>query len=141
MKILVAADFSDASKLAVEAAAKLCQDTGAKMVLMHVATAIRVPANAEPDPISKVQSEINEDEAVTLSTEWAAPLREQGLDVETVMVEGKPAEAILAAAAEKDVGLIVLGRRGWGKVKRFMLGSVTEDVVRRSEIPVLVVPA
>jgi nucleotide-binding universal stress UspA family protein len=67
----------------------------------------------------------------------AAPLREQGRDVDTLVAFGNPAEQILALAAAAD--LVVLGSRGHGGVKRFVLGSVADEVARHAPVPVMVV--
>jgi nucleotide-binding universal stress UspA family protein len=58
-------------------------------------------------------------------------------DVE--MVDGPAAEAILQAARSRDAAEIVVGSRGLGPI-RALLGSVSHDVVRRADCPVLVVP-
>ncbi|MHB9148886.1 MAG: universal stress protein [Thermoleophilia bacterium] len=71
--------------------------------------------------------------------EVAGPLRAQGFHVQTLVVEGEPAEAIRGAAAESGAELIVMGSHGHSQVRHFLLGSVTEAVIRGSEIPVLVV--
>jgi nucleotide-binding universal stress UspA family protein len=67
----------------------------------------------------------------------AAPLREQGRDVDTLVAFGNPAEQILALAAAAD--LVVLGSHGHGGVKRFVLGSVADEVARHAPVPVMVV--
>jgi nucleotide-binding universal stress UspA family protein len=60
-------------------------------------------------------------------------------DVERSAVLGHPAEEIIAAAGEPNVGLVVLGARGLGPVKRLVLGSVSERVLHHAPCPVLVV--
>jgi nucleotide-binding universal stress UspA family protein len=67
----------------------------------------------------------------------AAPPREQGRDVDTLVAFGNPAEQILALAAAAD--LVVLGSHGHGGVKRFVLGSVADEVARHAPVPVMVV--
>jgi nucleotide-binding universal stress UspA family protein len=67
----------------------------------------------------------------------AAPLREQGRDVDTLVAFGNPAEQILALAATAD--LVVMGSHGHGGVKRFVLGSIADEVARHAPVPVLVV--
>jgi nucleotide-binding universal stress UspA family protein len=52
---------------------------------------------------------------------------------------GSPVAQILCAAEETDAGLVVVGRRGLGGVKRLLMGSVSEGVVRHARWPVLVV--
>ena len=67
----------------------------------------------------------------------AAPLREQGRDVDTLVAFGNPAEQILALAAAAD--LVVMGSHGHGGVKRFVLGSVADEVARHAPVPVMIV--
>jgi nucleotide-binding universal stress UspA family protein len=67
----------------------------------------------------------------------AVPLREQGRDVDTLVAFGNPAEQILALAAAAD--LVVMGSHGHGGVKRFVLGSVADEVARHAPVPVLIV--
>lgn len=57
-------------------------------------------------------------------------------DVEVLV--GKPAEALAARSADLDV--LVVGSRGWGPVRRLLLGSTSERVVREAASAVLVVP-
>jgi len=52
---------------------------------------------------------------------------------------GKPDEEIVDLAEELEVGLIVLGSRGHGGVRRALMGSVSDSVVRHAHCPVLVV--
>jgi nucleotide-binding universal stress UspA family protein len=67
----------------------------------------------------------------------AAPLREQGRDVDTLVAFGNPAEQILALAAAAD--LVVMGSHGHGGAKRFVLGSVADEVARHAPVPVMIV--
>ncbi|SDR32500.1 universal stress protein [Natronobacterium texcoconense] len=61
-------------------------------------------------------------------------------DVDTAIVEGTAAEAILEYAREEDVDAIVMGSEGRSGVSRMLLGSVAEAVTRRSSVPVTIVP-
>lgn len=78
-------------------------------------------------------------DAETYLDEVARSLATRGLEVRTLVVEGEPAEAIRDAAAESGADLIVMGSHGHSQVRHFLLGSVTEAVIRGSGIPVLVV--
>lgn len=62
------------------------------------------------------------------------------LTCESAIEYGNPREEILAYAAANDVDLITIGAQGRGLLDRLLLGSVTERVVRASEVPVLTVP-
>src|SRR5262249_8567007 len=67
-------------------------------------------------------------------------VRAHGVDIDLEVLEAHPVEAILARAASLDASLIVLGTHGAGGFRRFVLGSVTEKVLRRASCPVLTVP-
>jgi nucleotide-binding universal stress UspA family protein len=62
-------------------------------------------------------------------------------DVECSVVIGRPAAEIVSAAHEPGVGLVVVGARGVGRIRRWLLGSISEQVLHRADCPVLVVPA
>ncbi len=56
-----------------------------------------------------------------------------------VVVEGNPANAILEFAEQNKIDMILMGTLGKGGLERFLLGSVTDKVVRHSKVSVLVV--
>ena len=70
----------------------------------------------------------------------AARLRSVTNDVECSVVVGRPAPEIVSAANEPGVDLVVVGARGLGQIRRWLLGSVSERVLSHAECPVLVVP-
>jgi nucleotide-binding universal stress UspA family protein len=61
------------------------------------------------------------------------------VDIETVLRQGAPHTTILEYADEADVDLIVMGTHGRSGIHRYLLGSVTERVVRTADAPVLTV--
>lgn len=65
---------------------------------------------------------------------------ELGHPVTTALTEGEPAVQISEYAAEQDADLIVVGRQGLTGLGRRLLGGITEQVLHRSDVPVLVVP-
>src|SRR5579863_6049559 len=69
----------------------------------------------------------------------AAELRAKGAVVDTHVLSGKPAPTLVDMAVRGGFHLIVMCSRGKTGLKRLFLGSVAEDVLRRSPIPVLVV--
>jgi nucleotide-binding universal stress UspA family protein len=80
-----------------------------------------------------------ETEGESLLEEVAAVAAGASLDCETAVLHGHPHEVITEYAADHDVDLIVMGTHGRHGVSRFLLGSVTERVVRTSDVPVLTV--
>ena len=68
----------------------------------------------------------------------AQPLRTTGLEVEVcVRASGLPAQEILAAAAEHNADLIVIGSRGHNLISKLFLGSVARAVIRKTTLPLL----
>jgi nucleotide-binding universal stress UspA family protein len=72
-------------------------------------------------------------------TDSVAEVVGDDVSVETEVVTGTPYESILGYAEETDVDLVVMGTHGRTGVDRYLLGSVTEKVVRTSDVPVLTV--
>jgi universal stress protein E len=68
-------------------------------------------------------------------------LRQEGVAADSVVREGNPAEVIVAAAAENDCDLIVIGSHGRSGLDRLLLGSVSQQVVIQAKCPVLVAKA
>lgn len=66
------------------------------------------------------------------------PLQDEGLDIRTMIVSGKPANSILNVAKKEKATLIVMASSGKTKATELMVGSVSLDVVRHTHIPVLV---
>jgi nucleotide-binding universal stress UspA family protein len=72
--------------------------------------------------------------------EQAQRIRDAGIEVAGVHVrEGFPDEEIVGLAGRLSAGLIVIGNRGRGRLRRALLGSVSDSVVRHAHCPVLVV--
>ncbi|AAM04876.1 TPA: universal stress protein [Methanosarcina acetivorans] len=65
--------------------------------------------------------------------------KEAGVKVEPVYLKGVPAEKILEYVEESDIDLIVMGTQGLTGVQRFLIGSVAENVLRHSKVPVMII--
>jgi nucleotide-binding universal stress UspA family protein len=134
--IVAAVDFSPPSRKAFDAAVGLAEDLGATLVLVH---AFRpVPRGGARDPIGQAKAEVDAADWQELCQVWAEEARRR-VEVETVAREGRPQDVIVAAVAERGASLVVVGSHGSG-LRRAALGSVAEDVVRSSKVPVVVVP-
>ena len=140
--IVVGVDLSEESGRVVDAAAALAEDLGASMVLVHAVESLPYPgAGAEFTPAAVTQPEVVEDDAVTLSTEWAARARARGIATEVVVRQEVAHKLILDTAKRVGAALVVVGTHGRTGARRLLMGSVAERVVRHSDLPVLVVPA
>lgn len=134
--LVVGVDFSDASRKALDAAIALAKGLGAGLVLVHADAPLPPGSRAgHLDPISQVRVEVDADEVRRLAATWG---KKAGAEV--VARQGKAADVVLDVARERKATYVVVGSHGRTGVKRAVLGSVAEAVVRASPIPVLVVP-
>lgn len=63
----------------------------------------------------------------------------KGINVEPVLLEGNPAEELIRYAEEEKMDIVVMGTLGKTGLDRLLLGSVAENLVRHSKVPVMVV--
>jgi nucleotide-binding universal stress UspA family protein len=139
-RILLATDGSTDATLAARAANDLSGRAGAELHVVHVMQNLSPPnlPAAATEEYSR-PSERREREAKELLEEQAERLRSaQGAVAGTHLKTGRPADKIAALAEELDAGLVVVGSRGLGTVKRLVMGSVSEGVVSLATCPVLV---
>lgn len=136
MKVLVGYDGSAASQRALDWAARLVRDApdGSVQVIGVAAALEAAPPIADAvDPNSSIERHRRDLEAAEIT------LKQAGVLARTTLKVGNPAEEIIAAADEGDVDLIVVGSTGAGRAVRFLLGSVSDRVVRHANRPVMVV--
>jgi len=142
-KILVATDGSEEAQLAAETAADLAESTGSEL---HVAVIFQESANVHPfyevrfpRAAEQLRQQARE-EILKLLDQQVKRLEETRVDiVEAHLRTGAPNGEIVALAEEIGAGLIVIGSRGLGGVRRALMGSVSDSVVRYAHCPVMVV--
>lgn len=137
-KILVAYDGSSLSRKAIAHASDLAERYGAALTVIHV---YQVPLVN------------NGDFMVTLPPDWSQQYMDHSFKVleeakglvpgtvkaEFKLIDGDPANTILDYADENGTDLIVLGSRGLGGIREFVLGSVSHNVMQHAKLPVLIV--
>jgi universal stress protein A len=135
-KILFPTDFSTLGQTALEMATSLARDRGAKLLIVHVEEppmaygggelyyGIEEPTRAE---LQRMLSEV-------LPTD-------PSVGYEHRLVIGAPATAIIQLAGREGVDMIVMPTHGRTGLMRLLMGSVAEEVVRKSKCPVLTVKA
>lgn len=134
--ILLATDGSDDAVLAARAAADLSARTGAGLHLIHV----RGEMTPMAYPAVVVARDDHEDEARALLEAETERAERAGATVAGAHLRGgRPAEEIVGLSEELDAGLLVVGSRGLGPVKRLVMGSVSGGVVQITTRPTLVV--
>lgn len=136
--IIVPVDGSEGSGRAAAFAADLAKATDCAVQLLHVFA----PSGNEIVGMAQLPKERIEEISRQSGASAFAKAREaittKGVTVEEKVVWGEPREEIVAAAEAGDA-LIVIGRRGLGKVKELLLGSVSDAVLRTAKRPVVVV--
>lgn len=143
-RILVATDGSEASSLAVRAAADLASRANAELHLVHVRQRFPVqrglPYSAHLERAVEDHAASYAEETEQLMRRRAFEARAEGADVTDVhLPEGREAEEIAGLAGELSADLLVIGRRRFGSIKRLLVGSVSEGVVGLARCPTLVV--
>jgi len=126
-KILVAIDGSKQANKALGYISVIAKKFNSKVTILHVAEAKL--ANLEPEEVRRISENIL----------WDSVTEMEGVDVDKRLEYGKPAEVIIKLARQENYDLIVVGSRGLSSVKRYLLGSVSEDVTWYAKRSVLIV--
>jgi nucleotide-binding universal stress UspA family protein len=148
-KILLATDGSEDAKLAARTAAELAEKTGSELHVIYVGaegfyeTPLVDLATLEPTWVAREYpdflSDIERTERELLDNEVEQVEAAGGTVTLAHLSMGKAAPEIVALSEEIDAGLIVMGSTGQGGIRRALLGSVSESVVKHAHCPVLVV--
>lgn len=136
--VMVPLDGSELSATILEAATDVAKASGAKVTLVHVVSSSAVLGARIfpllPDDITPAMEKARE-----YLEAQAEPLRAKGLTVDVHVEEHEaPGRAIAAVADKLDADLIALATHGYGGLKRALLGSVADKVLRSSPLPLLV---
>ena len=147
-KVVLAIDGSEEASRAAEAAVELCEKTGSELHVVHVGEDFYLTAVTDLDMVA--QAWVAQDYAESAAN--FEQIAREVLDAEVEKVEaaggtvaqahlrvGRADAEIVDLAEEIEAGLVVLGSRGLGRIKRALMGSVSYSVVRHAHCPVLVV--
>jgi nucleotide-binding universal stress UspA family protein len=140
--ILVPVDFSGPSKDALTTAVFLGGKLNAKLWLVHVAAPDPdfVGFKTGPTYIREHRADILRQEHADLQA-MAGEVKEQGLQAEALLVQGPTTETLLEEVERLQIDLIVMGSHGRGGLYKAFVGSVSEQVLDKSPVPVLIVPS
>ncbi len=133
--LLLPTDGSDTAEAVVRQGLDLAAQFGATVHLLtvvdddHLETRSLLGEDDDPDELVARAGERH--------TELVSAGRDRGLEVVTATTNGDPAEEIVDYADREGVGLIAMGTAGRGGFERFVVGSVTDAVVRTAPVPVL----
>ena len=134
--ILCATDFSDYSNHTILYGVELAKEFEAGLTICHVIdlSSIAIYGEFQLEPVEQ-QSRIMADAAEQLDK----LVGDQPVKWEPLIALGKPADEILRLVEEKDIDLVITATRGRSGLKRLILGSITERLMRTLDCPLLVV--
>jgi nucleotide-binding universal stress UspA family protein len=149
-KVLVATDGSREAQLAAQSAADLSKKTNSELHLVHVfgIAPVGPPVYPEATALQSEEFKAESDERQRITERRARELLDSevqkirswgGTVAEGHLIEGRVAPGIVGLAEELGAGLIVMGSRGLGGIRRALMGSVSDSVVRHAHCPVMVV--
>ncbi len=135
-KIVVGYDGSADSKKALQLAATVAKGLAADLVLLTVLDPGKL-IDGDMYNIEKARATFRHEYGEKLD-KAKATMADLGVPVQTEILEGNPAEAILDYVHKEGALMIVVGTRGLGGFKRLMLGSLAQALVTYADVPVLV---
>jgi nucleotide-binding universal stress UspA family protein len=133
-RILVPLDGSECAEIVLPKVEKLATDLKASIALLRVAYAHTFPG---ADPTEAEVKVVREAEEYLRKIEER--LKAKGFKVDSHVRYGNDADEILDHAAQKDIDFIAMTTHGRSGVKRFLLGSVAEKILRHSPKPIFLV--
>jgi nucleotide-binding universal stress UspA family protein len=139
-RILVPTDFSESARHALLYGTSFAREYEGELVLLHVVENLTVGYASDlfPVPMAEVFDEISGYAKAELA-KLGAEVKEKGIAVRELVVQGKPSAEIVRVAREETADMIVLGTHGKGMLDKALFGSTAERVIRRAPCPVLTV--
>jgi len=139
-KILFPTDFSDVSGKAMRYIKQLKGAGAQEVTVLHVIDEkeLAVLSSRVPDQYLRLTAEMEEAIAVQMAA-IESELTAEGFRVKLEVKRGMPFKEIVATAEEEKASIIVLGSHGRSNIKEMLMGSVSENVIRHSKVPLLVV--
>lgn len=151
-KILLPTDGSENSKRANKHALWIADKSNADIVIMYVIEphfpelATGLPLSTLPTPDERFYEEIR-NEGHQIIDNFKQELEDvqckgicKNTNLKSIITEGKPSNEIVNILDKENIDLVVMGTSGRHGLDRFVIGSVTERVVRNAKKPVMVIP-
>jgi nucleotide-binding universal stress UspA family protein len=138
-KILIATDGSENARRAASYGVNIAKATGAEVHALYIISTQHAVTTRTVMGWSEAFEEYLANKGGVAIADVEKLGKEAGVKVEPVFLKGIPADKILNYAEENNIDLIVMGTHGLTGIKRFLIGSVAESVVRHSKAPVMVI--
>ena len=140
--VLLATDGSEDAELATTTAVELANGTTSELQIVLVEEPVYAYVDASGYPLSasaELEHELERQARMRLDAEVEKIRSAGGAVAEAHLRVGAAHAEIVALAEEIGAGLIVMGSRGLGGIRRALMGSVSDSVVRHAHCPVMVV--
>lgn len=144
-KILLTSDGSKNSEFAIQHALQIASDEGAEVIVLHVVDNKHL-SNIHEDEIGQTNFDEYTDKVLNHFEQVIKELEDKKdekfrVKIRKLARQGRPCDVIIKVCKEENIDMIVMSNSGKNKVDRFLLGSVTEKIIREAPVPVLVIPA
>jgi nucleotide-binding universal stress UspA family protein len=137
--ILLAADGSPTAQEAAQVAMTLAADSGRPLIAVTVFDVSSSTVGYGVLPALPDWTDVLKEHAAAVLDDLRDAASARGLEVETELRWGFPADEICRLAEERGAELIAIGSHGWGPTRRLLFGSVSDNVLHHAPCPVLVV--
>ncbi len=146
-KILFPTDFSEPSEKALQYVKKMKEAGAETVIILHVIDKREIKSMTTMEGFSsmryeEIQGEVTEELKEKATPQLAkifAELHDLGFQVDKKLMIGVPFQEIITVAEAEAVSCIVIGSHGKSLVKEMLLGSTSEKVIRKANVPILVV--
>lgn len=159
--ILAAIDFTEVTDVIIEKAVELAKIFEANLWIVHVAkpTSAQIGINLAAQDIpglssagssyysellnveetrKRIADELREEHSKML--ELTKKYSDTGVKVQGMLLEGVEVDRILEKAGQKEADLIVMGTHGHSLIRKAIVGSISEGVLKNSKVPVMLIP-
>ena len=141
-KILLATDGSEDAALAVRTAVDIAQKTNSELHVVYVGSSLEYVGMGPPeigDIPAPTQEQLSTEARELLDAEVEQVKAAGGTVAQAHLGLGAPDREIVDLTEKIEAGLVVIGSRGLGGIRRALMGSVSDSVVRHAHCPVMVV--
>ena len=149
-KILIALDYDPAAEKIADKGYELAKSMNAEIILLHVVSEPLYYTSVNYSPIMGYEGFNNLDMVQLTNVDELKKAAQNFLNmskqhlgdesIQTIVVEGEFEESIVGAAKEMNADIIVMGSHGRRGLDKLLLGSVTEQVLHKTDIPLFIIP-
>jgi len=139
--ILVTIDFDNIEDLLIDKACELAEPFGSKIWIVHIASPEPEFVGYKPGPqyIRDNRAEELRKEH-QLIREYTNRLKEKGFNAEGLLIQGATVEMIIFESEKLNIDLIIAGHHDRSFLYKALIGSVSSEIIKKSKIPVLIIP-